>query len=168
MNIATVSESQISLRLAQQSAMLELQAILRQVHLRTPKWPWTLTRGPLVWSFCLWSLTTCPDIQLRFMLNGHVAEGKYLVFKVQIYLYSSLPLLDQNPKWPWILKGQRYPLCMFTATPNFQIWLRYSLWTHIFELHAIWDKCTKWPQNDHEHQYKIWVHWHALSFYPRF
>ena len=35
-------------------------------------------------------LTTGPGIQLSFMPNGHAADGKYLVFKVQVYLYSSM------------------------------------------------------------------------------
>ncbi len=38
------------------------------------------TRGPWALSLCLWCLTTFPDNQLSFMLNGHVAEVKYLVF----------------------------------------------------------------------------------------
>ncbi len=44
---------------------------------------------------CAWPLAL--TIQLSFMLNGHVAEVKYLVFKVQVYLYSSVSLQDQNP-----------------------------------------------------------------------
>ncbi len=30
----------------------------------------------------LWWLTTCPNIQLSFMADEHVAEMKYLFFKV--------------------------------------------------------------------------------------
>ncbi len=38
----SVSESQLSVCFALRPAFLELQAILRQVHWMTPKWPWTL------------------------------------------------------------------------------------------------------------------------------
>ncbi len=43
---------------------------------------------------------------------------------------------------------------MFTATPNFQISLRFTLWTPISSCRVFGDKCTKWPQNDLKH-YKI-------------
>ena len=40
--ITTIPECQISLCFALQPAITEIQAILRQVHWMTPKWPWTL------------------------------------------------------------------------------------------------------------------------------
>ncbi len=58
------------------------------------------------------------------MSNAHVAEVKHLLFKVQVYLYSSVSLHDQNPKM--ILNTKRYPIYMFTPTPDFQISLLFS------------------------------------------
>ncbi len=55
---------------------------------------------------------------------------------------------------------------MFTATTDLQMSLCFSLRTAVFEIHAIWDKCTKWPPNwpwtlkYQRYQYKTWVHWH--------
>ena len=40
--ITTLRESQISLQFALRPSVLKLQAILRQVHRMTPKWPWRL------------------------------------------------------------------------------------------------------------------------------
>ncbi len=41
-HVTTVLESQIPFRFALRLAIFELQAILKQVHQMTPKWPWTL------------------------------------------------------------------------------------------------------------------------------
>ncbi len=95
------------------------------------------TRGPWALSLWFWCLTTCPDIQISLMSHGHVAEVKYLVFKVQVYLYSSVSLHDQNPIMIMKTKRSMYPIYMFTATPDFQISLRFSLRTPVLQLQAI-------------------------------
>ena len=59
---------------------------------------------------------------------------------------------------------------MFTATPDFQISLRFFLQTAVFELQAILRQVhqmtLKWPGTlkDQTHQYKTWVHWDTDRF----
>ncbi len=52
------------------------------------------------------------------------------------------PILRQlhgmTPKWPWILQGQMYPICV-TSTHESQISLRFALRPAIFEIQAIFE-----------------------------
>ncbi len=109
------------------------------------------TRGPWALPLRLWCLATCPDnIQLRFMLNGHVAEVKYLVFKVQVYLYSAASLHDQNPKMTLNTKhakrsisdkGTPYTCLQLLPTSKFHSAFLYSYWPKIHNAHTN-DTCT--------------------------
>ncbi len=49
------------------------------------------------------------------------------------------------PIWPWTLKSQRYPICMYNCPwfPNFS---PFHSKVAIFELWPFWDKCIEWPQ----------------------
>ncbi len=68
---------------------------------------------------------------------------------IYIHLYHCT---IKTSKWPWTLNGQRYRSKVqgltFRATPDFQISLRFSLRTPVFELQAILrhQMCTKWPK----------------------
>ena len=57
----------------------------------------------------------------------------------------------KTPKWPWTLKGQKYPTYMFTATHDFQISFHFSLRTTVFELQPILRQVhqmtPKWPEH---------------------
>ncbi len=73
--ITSVRDSQISLRFAVRPAFFEIQAILRQVHLMTPNWPWTLQR-----QIVLYLYNNCPRVSnftpfrsmtSRFGVTGH-------------------------------------------------------------------------------------------------
>ncbi len=71
------------------------------------------------------------------MLNGHVAEVKYL-FKVQGYLYLSVSLHDQNPIMTLNTKRSKVPHTHVYSYPQFPNFTPlYSMDTY-FELQGIW------------------------------
>ncbi len=61
---------------------------------------------------------------------------------------SYRPLWDKftnDPQMTRNTKGRRYPFHILrTTTHDFQISLLFALWSAVFELEAIWEKCTKW------------------------
>ena len=90
------------------------------------------------------------------------------------YKFNYIRLLHctiKTPKWHWTLKRQRYPINMFTATPDFQISLRFSLRTSLFELQGILTQVhqmtPKWPwtlkYQSRGYHYKTWVYWHTFE-----
>ncbi len=82
------------------------------------------TRGQWALSLCSWCLTIChlplALVQLSFMLNGHVAEVKYLVLfflrckSIYIHLFRCT---IKTTKWPWTLKGHRFPPFLHPPPP---------------------------------------------------
>ena len=127
-----------------------------------------LTRGPWALSLCLWCLTWLAPHPVKFhaSLTYMCCWSEVSCFLRCKFIYIYLFHCTVNtPKWPWILKDQRYPIYMFTATPDFQISLRFSLRT-VFELQAILRQVhqmtPKWPWTlkHHTYEYKSWVHWH--------
>ncbi len=93
-------------RFALRSAVLDLQAILRQVHRMTPKWPWTLQ--PKIYPTYY---TSVPDsqISLRFALRPAVLE-LYKSFWKKCTWMKQVQVND--PKLPWTLLGQMHPIYM--------------------------------------------------------
>ncbi len=91
--VTSIDESYISHRFALRPDLFELQAILRQVHRMTPKWPWTLqgpryttyvllvSQSPKFWSVLLydqrfpWSCTFY-NPPLTSMLNSQKEQNK--------------------------------------------------------------------------------------------
>ncbi len=67
------------------------------------------------------------------MPNGHVAEVEYLDF----LRCKFISLHDQKSKMTLNTKGQKYPIYMFTAVPDLQISLKFSVRTIVSELQAI-------------------------------
>ncbi len=117
-------ESHISLLFALQTPIFELQAILRQVHRMTPKWPWKLEGQS----------TTIPESQISIRLALQPA-----VFQLQDILRQ----MDQmTAKWPWTLKGQRYPIYMLQLPPipKFHPVSLYS--QPLSNYRSFWNKCT--------------------------
>ncbi len=119
-------------------------------------------RGPWVLSLCLWCLTTCPDIQISFMNNGHVAEVKISCFLRCKFIYAHLfHCIIKTTKWPWNLQGQRYSIYMFTVTPDLKISHHFSLRTLVFELQPtlseVHQTTPKWPWTlkSQRYRYKI-------------
>ena len=55
------------------------------------------TRSPWALSLCLCCWTTSPDIQISWVMDM-LLKWSILLFKVQVYLYSSVSLHDPNPK----------------------------------------------------------------------
>ncbi len=70
MCVTSIHRSHISLCFTLQPAVFEIQAILRQVHWMTPKWPWTTRSNyPEYVTAVLWS-----QISVRFVLRPAVFE----------------------------------------------------------------------------------------------
>ncbi len=78
------------------------------------------TRGPWALSSCLWCITTCPDIQLSFMLYGHVAEVKsILLLRCKLFIFNCFTARSkpQNDLEHWKVKGflSFYPRAYFRS-----------------------------------------------------
>ncbi len=139
--ITIVPESQISLRFALRPAFFNIQAILRQVHQMTPKWPWTLQGH-------------------RYPINVLLVSTSPKFHSVSLYdkqFSGYRPFWEKCTKWPQIdlehykLKCSPYVLIV-PMIPKFH---SVSLYKAVFiRYRAFWDKCTEWPQNDLE-PYKV-------------
>ena len=88
-------------------------------------------------------VTTTPDsqISLCFTLRS-------IVFRLQAILRQ---LHWLTPKWPWRLKGQRYPIYILELTPSPKFH-SISLYGQPFASYrTFWEKCIRWLQNDLKH-----------------
>ena len=56
-----------------------------------------------------------------------------------------------DPKWPWTLKGQMYPIYMLQLPPESQISLNFALRLAIFKLQAILRQVHWMTPNDLKH-----------------
>ncbi len=57
------------------------------------------------------------------------------------------------PQWPWTVRGLRYPKFVRVAPlpqPPIPKFNPVALRPPVFDLQAIWDRCTEWPQYDVE------------------
>ncbi len=173
--IASVLESQISVLFTLRPAVFELQAIFRQMHWMTPKWPWTLQSHS--YPICVSSV---PESQISLLRQVHQMTPKwpgtlqgqmttsYMCyycprFQISVSLYSQ-PFLNYKPfwktnalnypNWAWTLQGQMYPIyvLLVSMSPKFHSILLYD--QPFLRYRQFWDKCTEWPQNDLE-PYKV-------------
>ncbi len=141
--ITTVPESQISLRFALRPAFFNIQAILRQVHQMTPKWPWILQghRYPI------------------YVLLVSMSPKFHFVSLYDEPFSSYRPFWEKRTKWPqndlesYKVKLSYIYVC-FTSIHEAQISLFCSKTNHYRVTGQFWEKCTKWPQLDLE-PYKV-------------
>ncbi len=125
----------ISLRSSLRPAVFQLQAILRQVHWMTPKWPWTLQH--LVYTRSLISVTNIYESQISVLFCS--TSNRFLSYR---------PFWDKVTEWPQNDLEHcevKSPICV-TSAPESQISLRFALQPIVAELQAILN--TKMTQND--------------------
>ena len=116
----STARSQISIFLAPKSTIFELQAILRQVHQMTQKWPWTLQ-----------SYEKYPRL-LKFQSVSFYGQP----------FSSCRPFWDKCTEWPQMtlnIKSSRvtHRHATITPPPPSRISLRFAPWSSVFELQAI-------------------------------
>ncbi len=105
-------------------AIFELQAILRQVHRMTPKWPWTLKgkRYPIY----MIQIPSSPKFH-SILLYGQAFLGY-------------MPFSDKYTQWPQMVlntKSSKVPHIHVTSTHGSQISITFALRQAVFESQAI-------------------------------
>ena len=128
--ITIVQESQISIRFTLRPAFFDIQAILRQVHWMTPKWPWTVQdqRYPR-------NVTSVQEsqISIRFALRPALFEIQAILRQVH----------RMTAKWPWTLPGHMCPIYMLAVSisPKFH---SISLYDEPFSRYRLFLPLPKW------------------------
>ncbi len=107
--------------------------------------PWALSLG-------LWCLTTCPDIQLSFILNWHVAEVKYLVYQgasLFIFICSCTIKTHKKDLELYKVKGTPYTCLQLPPTSTFHSAFPYGqLFSNYLDM-----KLGHWPNFQKFHIY---------------
>ncbi len=121
---------QISILLALQPVIFELQAISRQIHRMTPKWPWILNGQR--YSIYMLQLPLSPKFQSDLLYDQ--LFSRYRPFLRHVH--------RMTPKWPWTVKGQRYPT--WYNYPESQISIFFALRllksaSHFLRYRPFWD-----------------------------
>ena len=136
----TVPESQISLSFPLRPALFEIQAILRQVHWITPKWPWTLKS-----QITLYMYNWCPRFPnftpFRCKASHLQDTGNFET--------SAL----NDPKMALNPTRSKVPHICVTSVHESQISLHFTVQPAL-RYRPFWDRGREWPQNDLE-RYKV-------------
>ncbi len=154
--VTSIHESQISSISLLRPAVVELHAILRQVHWMTPKSPWIL-QGQM------------------YPIHALQVSTRPIFHSVSRYdepFLSYRPFWEKCTKWPqndlklYKVKYTPYMCYKYPRGVNFTV----SLYDKSFSSYwPFWEKCTKLPQSDLEH-YKLKCSPHVLivSMIPKF
>ncbi len=93
-HVSSIPESQISIHFPLQPAVFEIQAILRQMHQITPKWPWSL-QGQ---RYSMFNCIPESQISLRFALRPAIFKISHILYFPIEYHVKQLKRWKKMPK----------------------------------------------------------------------